>query len=89
MTKRERVLSAIEHKEVDRIPFMLELEPHTTLKIADFIKSPENILHRIGMKGLSKISPYLPTKEMRDGAALMRKIMRDTDLSREEFQKLL
>lgn len=71
MTRRERVLNAIERKEVDRVPLMLWLEPHATLKIANFIKPPKSIFTRVAMKSLSKISPYLPTKEMRNGAPLL------------------
>jgi uroporphyrinogen decarboxylase len=50
---------------------MLWIEPHATLKIANFIKPPQNIFTRLAMKSLSKISSCLPTKEMRNGAPLL------------------
>lgn len=71
MTSRERVLRAIEHKKVDRIPLMLWLEPHATLKIANQVKPPKNILQKIFLKSISYFSKYLPTEELRNGLPLI------------------
>jgi uroporphyrinogen decarboxylase len=71
MTSRERVLAAIEHREVDEIPLMLWLEPHATMKIARYIKKPKNLLSNVSVNLLRGISNILPTEEMRNVAPFL------------------
>ncbi len=71
MTSRERVKAAAKRKPVDKIPLMLWLEPHTTLKLATGPMPPRNPLYRGVFDGLRLLSDNLPSKELRNGAPLL------------------
>ena len=70
LTSRERVLAAISHRRVDRIPLMLWLEPHTTLKIARSVKSPEKLSSQLLFEICWRLSKGLPTEELQSAAPL-------------------
>lgn len=70
LTSRERVLAAISHRRVDRIPLMLWLEPHTTLKIARSVKSPEKLSDQLLFEICWRLSKGLPSSELQSAAPL-------------------
>lgn len=70
MTSRERVIAAIEHKEVDRVPIMIWSEPHTTLKMAK-IFPPKNPLENFAYKFCDFISSFALLEEIRQGFPLL------------------
>lgn len=71
MTSRERVIAAIEHKPVDKVPLMLWLEPHTTVKMAVQYQKPRRLTDRLAMEWMDRMSRELPTEELRNGVSLL------------------
>jgi uroporphyrinogen decarboxylase len=71
MTSRERVIAAARREPVDRIPLMLWIEPHTTVKLATEILPPRNGAYRRFFEGLRFLRDNLPMKALRDGAPLL------------------
>ncbi|MFA6449063.1 MAG: uroporphyrinogen decarboxylase family protein [bacterium] len=71
MTSRERVRAAAKRQPVDRIPLMLWLEPHTTVKIATRVRPPRNPAYRGFFTALSRLGETLPTEDLRNAAPLL------------------
>jgi len=71
MTSRKRVMAAARRRPVDRIPLMLWLEAHTTLKIATEVSPPRKPANRLLFNTLSHLSETLPNESLRNGAPLL------------------
>ncbi|MFH1539053.1 MAG: uroporphyrinogen decarboxylase family protein [bacterium] len=77
MTSRERVLAAMEHKPVDRVPLMLWIEPRTMLNMALEYKKPRNPLDRAAARLIGRLSRDLPREDLRNGAVLLVRAMEE------------
>jgi uroporphyrinogen-III decarboxylase len=71
MTSRERVRAVAHREPVDRIPVMLWLEPHVTLKLVSEVQKPRRAWERGIFDGLRWLSRVLPTEDMRNGVPLL------------------
>ncbi len=59
MTHRERVISSIEHKNVDKIPVLLWIEPHTTLNLMKYVHPPKSVNDKFSLFIIDHLSEIL------------------------------
>jgi len=71
MNSRARILAAIEHKPVDRLPIMLWIEPHCMQKLVKKIFPPKQIDVKIGWDIINFIADTFPNEDIRSAAPLV------------------
>jgi len=64
LTSRERVRRAVRGHDVDMIPLMLQIEPHTILTLATKVRPPKNPVKAAAWKALADFSANFPNKDI-------------------------
>ena len=70
MSSRERTHAAMEHREVDRTPVMMWIEPHTAVKMATRVCPPSSPVNKALWNGVVRLSDALPDPDLAQGAQL-------------------
>ncbi|HOY64511.1 MAG TPA: hypothetical protein PK745_15175, partial [bacterium] len=64
LTSRERVRRAVRGHDVDMIPLMLQIEPHTILTLATKVRPPKNPVKAAAWKALADFLANFPNKDI-------------------------